>query len=291
VATTQEIGQVLAAVKLSWPHSSLGDDLELAIATWHRVLGGYRLGEIFATVDRLAISGRDHAPAPGVVVNAIERERQGEPPSFEDAYDAMWRALPQRVFLRTVHEPTGRYAPEATARAVALMQAGGAHEAVLRLVQDRGLRAIVTLPHGDDHALDANQAADHRDMARHYRDQVVVGWRENPKPGLALERACRTAQLDAGEVLRVAVSRRAELVALPALPALPASEVEPDDDGELVDPGEVTQAITRMAVAARMRESDAEAATAAAREAARAARRAAEAQLAEHTRQRDGSSR
>jgi hypothetical protein len=239
----------------------------------------------------MVVAGREHAPLVGVVANVLERERQGEPPSFTDAFDVMWRALPVRVFLRTLYEPAGRYSPEATARAVALMQAGGAHEAVLRLVQSQGLRAIVTVPHDEAGELDPNQSADHRDMARHYRDQVLTGWREDPRPGVALERACRGTGLDAGEVLRVAVSQHAELVARPALPALPAPEVEPDDDGELVDPGEVTQAIARMAVAARMRESDAEAATVAARDAERAARRAAEAQLAEHIRQRDGSSR
>lgn len=287
--TFDEALDCLSMVRLWWPNADIdGGDPKKTAATWLQALQRYDASEVEATLVRERDSGRDWPPKAGGVVNAVERERQGEAPSFEDACEAMWRALPQRVFLRTLYDPEGRYSPESTARAVALMQAGGAHEAVLRLVQDRGLRAIVTLPHGDRHPLDRNQAADHRDMARHYRDSTVQGWRENPRPGLALERACRTVELDAGEVLQLAEGERRALTA-PRPLALPPG-TEPEEEGATVpfSPAEAMRVWTAERAAARGRD---DAARAAVRDRERAAREAAEVELAEHAQQRDKSSR
>jgi hypothetical protein len=192
--TRRDVLGVLGVVRRAWPHSDIdAGDPEGNARLWHAALKDYERDEVEAAITRMAVGGREHAPIVGVVAHAIEMERQGPPPPFDAVGDAMMRA--QRVLP---YDPWGRYSPADTARAVAVLAARGVHEAVLRFVQERGLRAVVTMPWDDREPLDQNQSADHRDMARHYRDVTVPGWRERPQSGLALERACRTAGLDAG---------------------------------------------------------------------------------------------
>lgn len=232
----EDTARTIAVVRTLWPHSTLGPDPEAALATWQTMLADATPAEVAEVLRRLAADGREHAPPVGAVAHAVAVARQDGPPGFDDIDIGKW--LPSRVFLRTVYDPEGRYSDEATATAIALMTVGGAHEAVLRFVAERGLRAIVTMPHGDRYALDANQLADRRDLSRHYRDQTVAGWRRDPRRGVALERACRVIGADPVAMLADARSTCERLAAPEARPALPESTDDPDS-GPMVDPERV----------------------------------------------------
>jgi hypothetical protein len=116
------------------------------------------------------------------------------------------------------------------------MLAGGAHEAACRFVQSIGLGALCKLPDGTLQGLDVGQEADRRDMSRHYRDAVLPDWSRDPRPGVALERACQAAGLDPIDTLELATETRRALSPAPR-PALPRAEEHSteENEGPMVD--------------------------------------------------------
>lgn len=287
--TRDEVIDVLSVVAEMWPHSKLGDP-EVAVALWLRELEAYDRETVEAAVRRLG--DREFAPTAGIVAGEAQRALQNPPPGFDELADAFFRAVPMPVFLREVYDANGAYTAAATARAIALLQAGGAHEALLRHVQERGLRAFLLAPDGSRFPLDPNQLADRRDAARHYRDLTLPGWRRQPGPGLALERACQTARLDGYELLELAAraQQRHHLRAAAQRAQLPAGSPAEDETGPDVelDMGEALRVFREQRNQARLRQA---AELTARRDANRAAQRAALDELSEHRRRSEVVSR
>ena len=188
VADRREIGEVVAMVKLKWPHSTLGES--------PRETAPFPVGEIEAAVRRLSNSAREHAPTVGTVVLAVRRAQQGEPPSPDAAQRWLANQSGKRTKDREWVIPQGS-SPEVTAIAVAnLAERHGAHEAVLRWVADQGVEAIfLRLPDPEMWPLDQGESADRRDKARHYEQRVIPDWERDPTPGIALQRAQAAAAL------------------------------------------------------------------------------------------------
>jgi hypothetical protein len=184
--TEPEIVQLIGYVNLRWPHSALEANV---IPVWAEDLASLPGEECAAAVRRWAKAGEKFPPTSGWVFSEVERQSQSTAPGFDDVGTVVERALMGREFLAEVYSPEGHYGPEQTARAIEIMAGRGAHEAVLRFVQEKGLRAVLMMPDGSRYPLDRNQSADRRDLARHYNGQTVPGWRADPSPGLALSRA------------------------------------------------------------------------------------------------------
>jgi hypothetical protein len=284
--TSDDVLDVLSVVRMMWPHGDLGQARQTA-AVWLDTLGAFDRAEVEAAVRRLG--DREFPPTAAIVAGEIQRTLQAAPPGFDELAAAFTAALPTPVFLRELYDPDGMYSAESTARAIALLQAGGGHEALLRHVQERGLRAFLVTPDGSRYGLDPNQLADRRDAARHYRDSTLPGWRRHPEPGLALERACQTAGLDAYQLLELAAGaheqQQLRAAQRPALPAGPPDESVPID----VDPAEALRVYREQLAEARKRRAGD---LTARRRAEREAQRAALGELAGHAvRGREGATR
>jgi hypothetical protein len=204
--TGDEVLDTLSMVRLWWPHSDVdGGDPAAAARAWHAVLEPYHRDDVEATLRRLLASGREHAPTVGVVVSEVERARQGDPPSFDEA-----QAFIARNVRALPYSPTGHHSQSDTVEAIAALAERGAHEVVLRLVASLGLYAIRHMPDPTLQPLDLNQRATRRDHEREYRHRVVSDWREDPTPGLALARAEQRA-LRAGDATLRPLDARAVL--------------------------------------------------------------------------------
>lgn len=286
--TVDEVTDVLAIVSDHWPNARLGDPRD-AVRTWHAVLGRFETSDVQAALERLL--SREWAPRAGQVAAEVQLALQGDPPPFDEVAVQVMRAqhwLP--------YDPWGRYSPEDTARAVAVLEARGVHEAIQRFVQQRGLGAVLMMPWAGLVDLDPNQSADHRDMARSYRDQTVPGWRRDPRPGRALQRAAQTARLDAGELLGLAAGEQSEhqerLQAAReqlALPAAPEAAGGQEDDDPMVE-FDFEEFVESYRAGRAQADAEREAERAARRAAENEAYRAAHAELAEHA-ARTGASR
>lgn len=232
--TRDDVLDVLSVVAMKWPHANLGN-LDEAVTIWLAELAVFERADVEAAVLRLG--DREFPPTCGHVAAEVRRALQGPPPGFDDMLAAVWAALPQRVFLRRFYRPEGAFGRAATAEAVAVMQANGAHEAACRFVQSRGIRAVWLIPDGSMYPLDLNQQADRRDSARYYVASVLPDFERDPSQGLALDRACRTASLDAGEVRELAAGiveqHQLAIAARPELPAPADTEDEAMVDFDL----------------------------------------------------------
>lgn len=87
----QEAAQIVAGVRVLWPHSNLGSPAE-AIAAWHGLLEQFPVRAVELAVRELAASGREHAPPPGVVLRAVA-DRETDLPTWEDAWDETCRLI------------------------------------------------------------------------------------------------------------------------------------------------------------------------------------------------------
>jgi hypothetical protein len=272
--TPSEVAELLERVEKRWPHAPLplgsGD-------VWLEDLADVGADAAHEAVRAFSRSGEKFPPTSGWVRSEAQRRAQDGPPGFDDLDPSKW--LPTRVLLHGgIYSPDGHYSAETAAKAIAVMAVNGCHEAVLRFVAERGLRAVLTMPHGDRYALDPNQMADRRDLARHYRDVSVPGWMRDPRPGLALERACRAIDADPAVVLGEARELCARLEPVTVRQALPPAEPE---DGPTIDPRALMDQWKADRAKAQARR-DAEAAERRALESE--AQRSALAELAEHNR-------
>jgi hypothetical protein len=82
--TATETAQVLAIVRMLWPHSNLGEPRE-TLKLWHSFLHGFPAGDVEAAVRELAATGREHAPLVGVVVKTVT-ERVTDLPDWDEAW-------------------------------------------------------------------------------------------------------------------------------------------------------------------------------------------------------------
>jgi hypothetical protein len=275
--TYDETLDLLSGVRMLWPHSELGEPEEAA-AMWHAKLAPFDLADAEGAIQRLADAGREHAPLPGVVVHALELDRQGDAPSFEDMQ--LWLSRHSGLL------PYGQSnTPQDTAVAVARLAQAGAHEAVLRFVAAQGVFAVRMMPDPALHGLGLNENADRRDLARDYRGRVLPQWRDDPAPGRALERVCRGSGLDPGELTERAaleLDEQRQRLEVAQRPELPAGE-EPDEPMVDFDPAELH---AQMKVERQRAAAEREERLLAQRREEAEARRAAQAELAEHARRR-----
>jgi hypothetical protein len=185
--TPAEVAFLLEMVEKRWPHAPL----PLGSAdVWLEDLKGFPAAECQAAVTRWANAGEKFPPTSGWVFSEVERQSQAAAPGFDAISAEIARTL-TRALAHELYRPTGAFTPEDTATAVRIMAEAGTHEAVLRFVQEQGLREAWMVPHGEQFPLDVSQQARRRDAMRHYRDVTLPGWRADPSPGLALERARR----------------------------------------------------------------------------------------------------
>lgn len=95
--TLQQVGDVIAMVRMLWPHSQLGDDPAAVAAVWHSMLATADAAEVEATVRELAQTGREHAPPVGVIVARLA-ERLTDAPDWDEAWAEIerlkWRFHP-----------------------------------------------------------------------------------------------------------------------------------------------------------------------------------------------------
>jgi hypothetical protein len=113
--TREQVGAVLAIVRMEWPHSALGGSPADVVAYWHRILGDCEQADVEAAVKELIASGREHAPGPGVVLATVST-RSNDVPDFDEAWREIDRlavryspAFPDRVAAgRGVLAPGGR---------------------------------------------------------------------------------------------------------------------------------------------------------------------------------------
>jgi hypothetical protein len=203
--TESEVIALIGYINQRWPHAPLEDK---SIPVWLEDLEDLPTEECGAAVKRWARSGEKFPPTSGWVHSEVVRAGQAAAPGFDEVGDVISRTL-GRALAHELYRPDGAFSPQDTARAIEIMALGGAHEAVMRLVHEKGLRAVVMVPHGEQFGLDRNQSADRRDMARHYEAVTLKGWRDDPAPGRALERARRD----------LVVGRRGELRAVGELMA------------------------------------------------------------------------
>jgi hypothetical protein len=283
--TRDQILDCLTMVRLWWPHSDIdhGDPVKAA-AAWHEALAPYNWRQVETALRALRDTGREHAPVIGQVVRSVRLAEQGAAPSGEDAQ--LWIGRHQSLL------PYGlTNTPEDTVTAIERLTTAGAHEAVLRWVQRAGVYAIRMMPDPSRIHFDKNQRveeATRRDMLRDYRERVVPEWEADPRAGVALEQACRSAGIDPATRPAVAASAPDELAARRDRKRLTAPEPdEPVEDGPVVGPAEALALFRRTAAANRMARARAEESVATVRAEQMAERARVEAELAERAARRD----
>jgi hypothetical protein len=79
VMTRTEASRAVAAVRLLWPHSKLGENPASVISMWHSMLGGFPYEDVDAAVRELASQGREFAPPVGTVVKMLTERTTGLP--------------------------------------------------------------------------------------------------------------------------------------------------------------------------------------------------------------------
>jgi hypothetical protein len=90
-----EAAALLSAVAALWPHSNLGPDPEVTVSLWAELLSAVDLAEATEAVKELAVSGREHAPPPGVVLRTAV-ERAEDVPAWGEAWEEIVRLLRRR---------------------------------------------------------------------------------------------------------------------------------------------------------------------------------------------------
>jgi hypothetical protein len=185
--TEPEIVALLGYINQRWPHAALDSD---ALPIWLEDLAELPTESCGAAVRRWAKAGEKFPPTSGWVFSEVERQSQTAAPGFDAISAEIARTL-TRALAHELYRPTGAFTPDDAAEAVRIMAEAGVHEAVLRFVQEQGLREAWLVPHGEQFPLDMSQQARRRDAMRHYRDVTLPGWQRDPRPGVALERARR----------------------------------------------------------------------------------------------------
>lgn len=97
--TVQETAMVLEGVRVLWPHSKLGDNPELVLRTWQRLLRDIDYGEVEAAISELAASGREQAPLPGIVLKTVG-ERRIDSPDWDEAWLCIDRLIRRYGYMR-----------------------------------------------------------------------------------------------------------------------------------------------------------------------------------------------
>lgn len=120
--TRDETIEILAVVRLLWPHSNLGTNPSEVVGIWHSMLNTADRDSVENAVREQAAAGREHAPPVGVIVKAVA-EREGDVPDWDEVEREVRRALvsyrPSREDARTnpyAPPPAGYWSHPAIAR-------------------------------------------------------------------------------------------------------------------------------------------------------------------------------
>jgi hypothetical protein len=102
--TRDETIEILAVIRLLWPHSNLGTNPVEVIGIWHSMLHDTDRRQVELAVREAAANGREHAPPVGVIVKAVA-EREEDVPDWDEVEREVRRALsvyrPSREEART----------------------------------------------------------------------------------------------------------------------------------------------------------------------------------------------
>lgn len=107
--TREETAQVLAVVRLLWPHSNLGHNPNEVVGIWHSMLTVADRESVESAVREQAAAGREHAPPVGVIVKAVA-DRCEDIPDWDEAEREIRRAIGSYRPPRDVGR-TNPYAP------------------------------------------------------------------------------------------------------------------------------------------------------------------------------------
>lgn len=276
--TPAETARLLQHIGRRWPHAEIPPD---SGDVWHADLAAVPADRAAAAAESWALKGSPFPPTSGWVLAESTRADQSPAPGAADAQRLLSRLLASCA-------PHDSVTPASTAVAIVRLAERGVHEAVLRWVQAVGISAIRFMPDAAMHGLDPNQLADRRDRHRHYERTVLEDWRNDPRPGVALERACRAAELTVDQLVQLSnaavVTRIDRPRALRALPAPPAAD---DERWEGVGPEQAMRLFRETAAANRLQRKLHERRAQAARDRDDDAMQAAERELAEHAARRE----
>jgi hypothetical protein len=89
--TGQQTANIVAMVRVLWPHSPLGDDPAVVLRLWRAMLGQLDAVEVEAALKEYAAAGERHAPAPGVILNMVAK-RQTDLPEWDEVRDELLHA-------------------------------------------------------------------------------------------------------------------------------------------------------------------------------------------------------
>jgi hypothetical protein len=92
--TREEVVRLLLAVRMVWPHSSLGEDPNQVINLWFSFFETVPLREAEEAVKEMAVS-RDHAPGPGILLRSV-MERANDAPDWDVAWEELRRLIRSR---------------------------------------------------------------------------------------------------------------------------------------------------------------------------------------------------
>lgn len=103
--TREEVALLVGEVRMTWPHSNLGDRIEAVVEHWHlRFFRDVEYADALAAVLELGTSGREHAPPPGVILKA-STVRAVDPPEWDEARAEILRAI--RTYRAPARNPDG----------------------------------------------------------------------------------------------------------------------------------------------------------------------------------------
>lgn len=86
--TRDDVAAVLALIRMTWPHSNIGDNADQIIGLWHSFLAPLDRQDVEEAVRELVATGREYAPPVGVVVKTVA-DRQVDAPGW----DAAWHEI------------------------------------------------------------------------------------------------------------------------------------------------------------------------------------------------------
>lgn len=104
--TREETADVLAVVRLLWPHSNLGRNPAEVVGIWASMLAAADRESVELAVREQAAAGREHAPPVGVIVKAVA-DREQDVPDWDEAELEIRRAI------SAYRPPTGAGSPYA----------------------------------------------------------------------------------------------------------------------------------------------------------------------------------
>jgi len=168
---------VVAALLGGWPTHRLDAEQSAAFCAELKA----RLIEPAEALDALRQSRDQFPPSAGTVAAMVDIARQGPAPGWREAN----RLIARHVTLLPYHDPASGWP-------AFIATLSSHHEAVARFAVGLGIRGVREKPDPDYVQEDTGQSVALTHLEREYQ-QTTVGWRSDPRRGVALEEARRQA--------------------------------------------------------------------------------------------------